>query len=167
MSANKEAKQAVVAEIRERIEKSGSVVFVQYDRLTVAEVSALRAQFKKAGCEYKVYKNTLVRKAFHELGVEAFDADLNGTTATIFSADETSAAKILRDAIKADKALEEKVVTKSAYVDKAYVDKKGVAALASIPSKEQLIAKMLGSLQAPISALARVLGAVAEKKQEG
>lgn len=164
MSANLEAKKVVVEEIKARIEASKSVVFVNYNKLSVAEVSALRGEFKKAGCEYKVYKNTLVRKALNDLGYAQFDADLNGTTATIFSKDEVSAAKVLSEQVKANKALEEKVVAKSALVDKAYVDKKGVAALAAIPSREILLAKMVGCLQSPISKLVYVLGALAKKE---
>ena len=81
MSANFEAKKVVVQEIIEKIKASKSVVLIDYKGLTVAEVSEMRNKCKKANCEYKVYKNTLVRKAFEELGTTAFDGDLNGTTA--------------------------------------------------------------------------------------
>ena len=155
MSANLEAKKQVVEEIKEKIQKSKSVVFVDYKGLTVAEVSALRNKFREAGAEYKVYKNTLVRKAFNELGVTAFDADLNGPTATAFGPDETGTAKIFAQAVK---DMPEKIVLKSAYVDNAYIDVKGVKALAEMPSREELIAKMLGSMQAPLSNFAGVLG---------
>lgn len=160
MSANLEAKKAVVEEIKARIQESGSVLFANYDKITVSEIGALRNEFKKAGCEYKVYKNTLVRKAFNELGYTQFDNDLNGTTATIFSKDETSAAKVLKDAVKNNKDLEEKLVAKCAFVDNTYVDKKGVEALANMPSKEELIAKMLGSMQAPLTNFAGVLSSL-------
>ena len=154
MSANQEAKKLVVAEIVEKIKASKSVVFVDYKSLTVAEVSELRKKCRQSGCEYKVYKNTLVRKAFNELGVTSFDADLNGPTAITFAQDETTAAKVMVDAAK---DYTDKIVLKSAFVDNAYVDKAGVKALASMPSKEELVAKMLGSLQAPISNFAGVL----------
>ena len=98
-----------------------------------------------------------IRKAFNELGVTAFDADLNGPTATAFSPDETSAAKIFMEAVK---AMPEKIVPKSAYVDNSYVGADGIKALASMPSKEELIAKMLGSMQAPIANFAGVLSAM-------
>lgn len=173
MSANFEAKKAVVEEIIKKIKSSKSVVLVDYNRLTVAEVSALRNKCREAGCEYKVYKNTLVRKAFNELGFNQFDADLNGPTAVAFGNDETSAAKLM---VAAAKDYEEKVTLKSAFVDNAYVDKAGVKALATMPSREELVAKMLGSLQAPISNFAgvlsnllsgivRVLDGVAKSKQ--
>ena len=172
MSANFEAKKVVVQEITEKIKASKSVILVDYNKLTVAEVSALRNKCKQAGCEYKVYKNTLVRKALNDLGHSDFDSDLNGPTAVAFGPDETSAAKVMQTAAK---DYEGKIVIKSAFVDNAYVDKAGVKALASMPSREELIAKMLGSMQAPMSNFAgvlnnlvagsvRVLGAIAEQK---
>ena len=172
MSANFEAKKVVVQEITEKIKASKSVILVDYNKLTVAEVSALRNKCKQAGCEYKVYKNTLVRKALNDLGHSDFDSDLNGPTAVAFGPDETSAARVMQTAAK---DYEGKIVIKSAFVDNAYVDKAGVKALASMPSREELIAKMLGSMQAPMSNFAgvlnnlvagivRVLGAIAEQK---
>lgn len=154
MSANFEAKKVVVEEITAKIKESKSVVFVDYKSLTVAEVSALRKKCKEAGCEYKVYKNTLVRKALNDLGFNQFDADLNGPTAVTFAKDETSGAKVM---VAAAKDYADKITVKSAFVDNSYVDKDGVKALASMPSREELVAKMLGSIQAPISNFAGVL----------
>lgn len=154
MSANFEAKKLVVEEITSKIQASKSVVFVDYNKLTVAEVSELRNKCREAGCEYKVYKNTLVRKAFNELGFNQFDEALNGPTAIAFSADEVTAAKLMT---KAAKDYEGKIVLKCAFSDNAYVDKKGVEALATMPSKEELVAKMLGSMQTPLSNFAGVL----------
>ena len=164
MSANLEAKKAVVEEIKEKIGASKSVVLVNYDRLTVAEVTALRNKFRDANCEYKVYKNTLVRKSFEELGVSGFDEDLNGTTAFVFCPDETSGCSIIAKAVKESPALESKLVPKSAYVSGAYVDAAGVKKLAAIPSREVLLARMVGCLQAPIANLAYVLKAIADKQ---
>ena len=164
MSANFEAKKSVVEEIKEKINASKSVVLTHYDRLTVAEVTALRNSFRNANCEYKVYKNTLVRKALNELGVTDFDNDLNGATAFVFCPDETSGCSIIAKAVKDNPALAEKVVPKSAYVGGAYVDAEGVKKLAAIPSREVLLAKMLGCLQAPIANLAFVLKAIADQK---
>ena len=155
MSANFEAKKLVVEEITSKIKASKSVVFVDYNKLTVAEVSELRNKCREAGCEYKVYKNTLVRKAFNDMGYNQFDEALNGPTAVAFSADEITAAKLMT---KAAKDYDGKIVLKCAFSDNAYVDKKGVEALATMPSKEELIAKMLGSMQAPLSNFAGVLG---------
>ena len=165
MSANFEAKKSVVEEIKGKINASKAVVLVTYDHLTVAEVTALRNKFRAAECEYKVYKNTLVRKSFEELGVSGFDNDLNGTTAFVFCPDETSGCSILAKAVKDAPALEAKLVPKSAYVNGAYVDAKGIKALAAIPSREVLLARMVGSLQAPIAKLAYVLNAIAGQKE--
>ncbi len=164
MSANLEAKKVVVDEIKTRIQDAKSVVVASYNKLTVAEVTALRREFKKVDAEYKVYKNTLIRKAFNDLGVTAFDADLNGTTAVVFAKDETSGAKVFSDAVKANDALKDKISMKSAYVDGAYVDKAGVEALAAIPSREVLLSRLVGSLLSPISKLAYVLDAVAKRE---
>ena len=172
MSANFEAKKVVVQEITDKIKASKSVVLVDYNKLTVAEVSALRNKCKQAGCEYKVYKNTLVRKALNDLGYKDFDGDLNGPTAVTFGADETSAAKLM---VQAAKDYENKVVIKSAFVDNAYVDKAGVKALASMPSREELVAKMIGYMQAPnsnfagvlnnlVAGIVRVLNGIAQQK---
>ncbi|MCH5143166.1 MAG: 50S ribosomal protein L10 [Clostridiales bacterium] len=173
MSANLEAKKVVVAEITEKIKASKSVVLVDYNKLTVKEVSELRNKCKQANCEYKVYKNTLVRKALNDLGYNQFDKDLNGPTAVTFGADETAAAKVM---VEAAKTYDQKILLKSAFVDNGYVDKAGVKALAAIPAREELVAKMLGSLNSPatnlagvlnnvVSALVRVLNAVATKEQ--
>ena len=174
MSANFEAKKVLVQEITEKIKAAKSLVFVDYNKLTVAEVSELRNKCKQAGCEYKVYKNTLVRKALNELGYTQFDNDLNGPTAMAFGADETAAAKVM---VAAAKDYDGKITLKSAFVDNAYVDKNGIKSLATMPSKEELIAKMLGSMQAPLanfagvlsnllSGIVRVLDGVAKSKQE-
>ena len=165
MSANSQAKQQVVEEIKAKIQASKSVVLADYNKLTVLEVTALRNKFKAANCEYKVYKNTLVRRAFNELGITDFDADLNGTTATVFGADETTAASIFAKATKENPQLEEKIVPKCAFLENKYLDKAAVKALAAIPSKEVLIAKMLGCLQSSISKFVYVLDSIAKAKE--
>ena len=164
ISENRTAKEAEVEVIKAKIQESKSVVLASYNKLTVLEVTDLRNRFRNASCEYKVYKNTLVRKAFNELGVTDFDGDLNGATAFVFCPDETSGCSIIAKAVKENPALDEKLVPKSAYVGGAYVDAAGVKRLAAIPSREVLIAKMLGCLQAPIANLAYVLNAIAGQK---
>jgi large subunit ribosomal protein L10 len=164
ISENRKAKEAEVEVIKAKIQESKSVVLASYNKLTVLEVTDLRNRFRNASCEYKVYKNTLVRKAFNELGVTDFDGDLNGATAFVFCPDETSGCSIIAKAVKENPALDEKLVPKSAYVGGAYVDAAGVKRLAAIPSREVLIAKMLGCLQAPIANLAYVLNAIAGQK---
>lgn len=163
--ANLEAKKQIVEEIKAKISESKSVVLADYNKLTVLEVTALRNKFKASKCEYKVYKNTLVRKAFNELGVTDFDKDLNGTTATVFCADETSGAAVFAAAVKENPALAEKIVPKCAYLENKYLDKNGVTELSKIPSKEILIAKMLGCLQSSISKFVYVLDSIAKAKE--
>jgi len=162
MSANIEAKKQVVEEISEKIKSSKSVVLVHYAGLSVAEDTALRHEFRKQDVEYKVYKNTLVRKAFDGLNVKDFDADLNGPTAVAFAKDETTACKILVDA----KKYTDKISMKSGYVDGAYVDVKGLSALAAIPSKTELYSMLAGTLSGFVRSLAVALKAVADKKAE-
>ena len=106
-------------------------------------------------------KNTLVRKAFNDLGVTNFDADLNGPTAIAFGKDETSSSKVVMEGIKKFNKME----VKSEYVEGAYMDANGVKALASIPSKEELYAKCAGALQSIIAGLAVALKAVADKQE--
>ena len=165
MSANVEAKKLIVEEIKAKVSECKSIVFADYKKLTVLEVTELRRKFKEANCEYKVYKNTLVRKALNELGITDFDADLNGTTATVFCADETSGAVVFAKETKANPALVEKIIPKCAYVENKYLDKEGVKALSAIPSKEVLIAKMLGCFQSSLSKFVGVLDQIAKAKE--
>ncbi len=165
MSANVESKKVIVEEIKAKIQDSKSIVFADYNKLTVLEVTALRRKFKEVNCEYKVYKNTLVRRALNELGITDFDADLNGTTATVFCADETSGAAVFAKETKANPALAEKIMPKCAYVDAKYLDKAAVKELSLIPSKETLIAKMLGCFQSSLSKFVGVLDQIAKAKE--
>ena len=157
MSTNFEAKKQVVEDIKEKIQNAKSVVFVKFEGLSVSEDTELRREFRKNNVEYKVLKNTLIRRAFNDLGVTAFDEDLNGPTSVAFGLDETGAAKVIIGAVK---KYENKVSVKSAYVDGGRVDVNGVKALAAMPSKEELIAKMLGSMQAPLTKFVGVLNAM-------
>ena len=160
MSANVESKKQVVESILEKIKNAKSVVLIDYKGLTVLQDTEFRNDLRKANCEYKVLKNTMVRRAFNELGVTSFDEDLNGPTAVAFGQDETTAAKV---AVEACKKYNDTISIKSAYVDGSYVDKAGVVALSNMPSKEQLVAKMLGSMQAPISNFVGALSGITRK----
>ncbi|MBQ9514222.1 MAG: 50S ribosomal protein L10 [Clostridia bacterium] len=162
MSANFEAKKQIVEEIKEKIKASKSVVLVKSCGLTVAEDTEMRREFRKNNVEYKVLKNTLIRRAFNDLGITDFDSDLNGPSTVAFGQDETSAAKVI---VESGKKYEDKVSIKSAYIDGSKVDANGVKALASIPSKETLIAMLLTVLQGPVSSFARVIKAIADKQQ--
>ena len=157
MSASKEARIELSSVIKEKIQDAKSVVFAKFSGLTVAEDTELRREFRKKDVEYKVYKNTLIRKAFESLGITDFNDDLNGPTAVAFGTDETGAAKVIVDAAK---KYQDKVTVKSAFVDGARVDENGVKTLAAMPSREELIAKMLGSMQAPIANFVGVLSAM-------
>ncbi|MGN0819253.1 MAG: 50S ribosomal protein L10 [Christensenellaceae bacterium] len=163
MSQNIENKKVIVEEIKAKIQASKSVVLIDYKGLSVAEDTALRNEFRKADVQYKVLKNTLVRKAFNELGVNAFDADLNGTTSIAFGADETQASKIIVDNAK---KFDDKLFVKSGFVNGEYVDKAGIEALAKIPSKDALVASLAGTLSNFIRGLAVALNRVAEKQGE-
>ena len=158
-----ELKSQVVSEIVEKLEKSSSAIVVDYKGLTVEEVTELRKKMREAGVEYKVYKNTLVRKAAKEVGIEQFNDELLvGTNAIAFGyEDATAPARVLNNFAKDHKKLE----LKAGIVDGIVYDKTGVEKLATIPSKEVLIAKLLGSFKAPLSNLAYLLNAIKEKKE--
>ncbi len=157
MSANQEARKELAQVIKQKFQDAKSVVFVKSSGLTVAEDTELRNEFRKSNVEYRVYKNTLIKYALHDLGITEFDEDLNGPTSVAFGSDETGASKIVVDAAK---KYNDKLTVKSGYVDGNKVDENGVKTLAAMPSKEELIAKMLGSLQAPISNFVGVLSAM-------
>lgn len=156
MSNNFEQKKVIVAQIKEKFESAHSAVFVDYRGLTVAEVTELRNECRKAGVEYVVLKNTMIELAAKELGIEGLDSYLKGPTAVAFGhKDPASPAKILSDFIKKTKKME----LKCAVIDKQTLDAAGAQALADLPPKEVLIAKMMGSLNAPITNFVGVLSA--------
>ena len=154
MSEARELKTQVVQEIKEKIEKSKSFVIVDYRGITVAQDTELRAMMRKSGVEYKVLKNRLVKIALNELGYTQYDEALNGPTAIAFGMEDVVApAKILVDNAQQFPKLE----IKCGMVEKSFIDQNGVKALAALPSKEILVAKLLGTMQAPIAGFARVL----------
>ena len=156
MSNNFEQKKVIVAQIKEKFESAHSAVFVDYRGLTVAEVTELRNECRKAGVEYVVLKNTMIELAAKELGIEGLDSYLKGPTAVAFGhKDPASPAKILSDFIKKTKKME----LKCAVIDKQTLDAAGAQALADLPPKEVLIAKMMGSLNALITNFVGVLSA--------
>lgn len=150
------AKAAVVEEMKEKLQSAQGAVFVGFSGLTVADVTKLRRKFREGGVEYKVIKNTLTRIAADELGYNALDEILEGPTALAFSAEDAVApAKILKEFIKETKT--EALTVKAGLVDGQVIDVAAVDALASLPSREELLAKLVGSMQAPISGLVNVL----------
>jgi len=163
MNNNRSLKEAKVAEIKEKLEKANSVVLSQYQGLTVEEDTVLRKNLREAGVEYKVYKNTLVILAAKELGLEGIVEYLEGPVAIAFGyEDVTVAARVLNDFAKDHKKLE----LKAGIVEGEIYDTDKIKQLATIPSKEVLIAKLLGSIKSPISSFARVINAIAESKAE-
>jgi large subunit ribosomal protein L10 len=161
MNKNRELKEAKVAEIKEKLEKSKSVVLSNYQGLTVEEDTTLRKNLREGGIEYKVYKNTLVILAAKELGLDGITEYLEGPVSIAFGyEDVTVAARILNDFAKDHKKLE----LKAGIVEGEIYDEDKIKQLATIPSKEVLIAKLLGSIKSPISSFARVLSAIADSK---
>lgn len=156
MSANFEAKKVVVNEIKEKLSKAKSVAFVGYNGLTVEEDTKMRREFKANGAEYKVYKNRLMLLALNELGIKGAEKYLEGTSAVAFGYDdEVAPAKIVCDYAEKTKKLN----VKFGLINGNFVESKDIEALAKLPSKDQLIAKLLGTLLGPASALVRVLNA--------
>ena len=158
--AKVEVKQPIVDKIAEEIKDAQSVVLVDYRGLTVAQDTELRKQLREAGVIYKVYKNTLMKRAFEGTDFAQLDDLLDGPSAIAISKeDATAPIRVLNNVAKEAEALE----FKGAVVEGTFYDVDGVKALASIPSREELISKLLGSLQSPITNLARVLNQIAEK----
>jgi large subunit ribosomal protein L10 len=156
LSTNFENKQAAVAEIKQKIESSKSMVFIDYMGLTVAEVTELRNQFRKEGVAYQVLKNTMVELAARDLGITALVPFLKGPTAIAFGiTDPVAPAKVIVDFIKKARKTE----IKCGYIDGKVIDAAGVRALAELPPKEVLIARVMGSLNAPITNFVGVLSA--------
>lgn len=157
-----ESKKQKVAELTEKLKAAKSGVIVEYKGITVEQDTALRRDFRKAGVEYSVVKNTLLRFAAKEAGLEGITGALEGTTAIALSNDElTAPAKIFCDFAKDKEGINAKV----GFVEGDILDQAGVEALAKIPSKEVLIATVLGTFNAPIAALARAINAIAEQKE--
>ena len=162
MNKNRQLKEAKVAEIKEKLEKAQSVVLASYQGLTVEQDTNLRKSLREAGVEYKVYKNTLVTLAANELGLGDLVQYLEGPVSIAFGyEDATAPARVLHNFGKDHKKLE----LKAGIVDGEVYDSDKVKQLASIPSKEVLLAKLLGSFNAPISNFAYLIKAISDKKE--
>lgn len=149
-----EQKKQVVADIKDRLSRSQSVVVAEYRGLNVAEQTELRAKLRAAGVEMKVLKNTLVKRATDEYGVTDLDKYLEGPTSWAFSiADPVAAPKVMMEYAKTHKNL----VIKGGILEKKVIDAEGVEALASLPSREVLLAQVLAGMQGPLSGMANVL----------
>lgn len=167
------AKTEKVAEIKSRLAESTGVIMADYCGLSVKEMQELRASVREAGGEVKIYKNRLTEIAVRELALPSMDEFLNGPTAFIFTmGDPVSPAKAVMGFAEEHKALE----IKGGYVQNGIVDAAAVKAIAALPMREELIAKLLGTmvdplvntvrvLNAPVGALARAIDAVAQQKE--
>lgn len=159
--AKVEMKKPIVEEIAESIKDAQGVVLVDYRGLTVEQDTELRKQLREAGITYKVYKNTMMNFAFQGTEFEALAPYLEGPNAIAISKeDATAPARILSNFAKNAPALE----LKAGVVEGNLYDTAGIQALAKVPSREELLSKLLGSMQSPISNLARVLNQIAESK---
>ena len=162
MSLNKSEKQTVVADVSAQVARSQTLALAEYRGLTVAHLDVLRKQARDKGVYLHVLKNTLARRAVAGTPFEVASGSMVGPLIYGFSEDAVAAAKVLSDFAKGNDKL---IVKGGAYAGKA-LNADGVKSLASIPSKEVLLAQLLGLMQSPISRIARVLAAIAEKRAE-
>lgn len=152
-------KEGLVAEIKDRFNDAGAVIMIDYRGLTVKEMQALRARLRETGSEVKIYKNSLTEIAIRELALPSMDQYLEGPTAFVFIADDAVApAKALTAFAKEHQALE----LKGGFVQNQVVGAEGVKAIATLPSTEELIARLMGTMQNPIVGFARVLNGPVE-----
>jgi large subunit ribosomal protein L10 len=163
MSTVIEKKQLLVDEIADKLKSSVSTVVVDYRGLTVGQVTELRKQLREAGVEFKVYKNTMTRRAAEAAGLAGLNEVLTGPNAIAFSTEDVVApAKILNEFAKKNEALE----IKAGVIEGNLASVEDIKALADLPSREGLLSMLLSVLQAPIRNLALATKAVAEQKEE-
>ena len=161
--AKVELKQPIVDEIISNVKDAESVVLVNYSGLTVEQDTALRKELREAGVVYKVYKNTMINFAIKDTEFADLAQHLEGPTAiAVCKDDATAAARVLAKFAKTAEALE----IKGGVVDGIYYDAVGIGQIASIPSREVLLSKLLGSMQSPVTNFARVIKQIAEKNEE-
>lgn len=161
--AKVEIKQPIVDEISGYLKDAQAMVLVDYRGLTVEQDTQLRKTLREAGVTYKVYKNTLIKRAVAGTAFEAVTGLCDGPTAVAFSADDATApARILYEAAKTMPNLE----LKGGVVDGTFYDEKMIQVIATIPSREVLLGRLFGSMQSPITNFARVIKQIAEKNEE-
>jgi len=152
-------KEAQVSELKEKLARTASLVLADYRGIDVPTVTAMRDEFRKVQCEYKVYKNTLVKLAIKGTPMEPMGAMLEGPTAIIFSYESPAAnAKVATKFAKDS----EKFVVKGCYFEGQVLDQKGVESLATMPGKDELRAKLLATMQAPLQNFVALLQAPAQ-----
>ncbi len=161
--AKVELKQPIVQEIAGHLDGAASAVLVDYRGITVDQDTQLRKQLREAGIVYKVYKNRMIKLAVKGTEFEALEADLEGPTAIAISKDDATApARLLSKFAKTADALQ----LKSGVVEGSYFDAEKILEIANIPGREELLSRLLGSLQSPMANLARVLNQIAENGGE-
>lgn len=159
----KQAKQAVIDEIKHNFENAESVTVIDYLGITVAQADELRTNLRNADVSFKVYKNTLVKRAIKGTPYEGISEYLKGSSAFAFTKDDpTSGPRVIKKAIKSFGKME----FKAGYLEGQAYDKEGIEVIADIPSREELIARFLGSVQAPISQVVRTFKAIADDMSE-
>lgn len=159
--AAKKEKQIIVDEIKDKITRSKSAVVVDYLGISVAQADAMRKKLREADVDYTVYKNTLVKRAIEGTEFANMAEVLEGPSAFAFSyEDATAPARLINESIKEYK----KMAFKAGFIEGVYYDAEGMAIIASIPGREVLIAKFLGSIQSPVSKLVRTFQAIADAK---
>ncbi len=159
MGLNLEQKQAVVAEVGAQVAQAQAIVLAEYSGLGVAEMTDLRKQARSSGIYLRVLKNTLVRRAVAETPFVALTEKMVGPLAYGISSDPVKVAKVLHDFAKQN----DKFIIKAGAMPNYVMSAKDVANLAKMPSREELLAKLMGTLQAPITKLARTLNEVPGK----
>jgi len=162
LSLNLDDKKAVVAEVSAQVANAQTIVVAQYAGIEVGDLTVLRAKARQAGVYLRVLKNTLARRAVAETPFADLAEQMTGPLIYSISADPVAAAKVLADFSKTN----DKLVLKAGSYAGKVLDKAGVQALASIPSREELLAKLLGVMQAPVSGFAGALAALAKKREE-
>lgn len=156
-------KQAVIDEIKEKLEKAQSAVVIDYIGISVAQADAMRKKLRESNVDYTVYKNTLMNRAVEGTKFEVLKDVLSGPSAFAFSYEDAIApAKVISGIIKEYKKME----FKAGVIEGTFYDAEGVKAIAALPSRDELIAKFMGSIQSPVSKFVRTLQAVADAKAE-
>jgi large subunit ribosomal protein L10 len=161
MGLNLEGKKAIVAEVSAQVAKAQTIVVAEYRGIEVGDLTQLRARARQSGVYLRVLRNTLARRAVEGTPFSVLADQMAGPLIYSISADPVAAAKVLNDFAKGNEKL---VLRAGAYAGKA-LDKAGVQALASIPSREELLAKLLGVMKAPVSGFAVALAALAKQRE--
>ena len=162
MGLNLDDKKAVVAEVSAQVANAQTIAVAEYRGIAVGDLTALRAKARESGVFLRVLKNTLVRRAIAGTPFEGLAADLTGPLIYGISTDPVAAAKVLNDFAKGN----DKIVLRAGSFAGNTLDKAGIQALASIPSRDELLARLVGVMQAPVSGMAGVLAALAKKREE-